>query len=591
MENRLSLKNIINMVLSHLRGIISIYFLLLSFAVASVILSDKVYEARTLIQIEVKDQSQIAGFGAFGADLSEVDLNNQERIYKSRTVMSQVVDSLQLDYPVEFLQQRIQRVNTQGGSYFIQRGGLLEFRIQDTDKDRAKKILKAANSAYLSQNVKRQSEEARNSIDFLDENILRIQNLLSESITRLNSFKEDALLYDISIEAKSTLENLNIIEQQLSDIEIRETEISQSYKIDHPVYQTLLNQKKVLQDRRDKINEEIATLPKDEKDLIELSREVSLNENTLEILQNRKLELSVVEASKTGNVRVIDEPYVQLYPVAPQPIRTLAVFFFIASIFSLFYIFVREYFFKTINTSDEISSITDAPLVGVIPENNEVSEDLKDINDIASSEPFKSLSVGLLTKFKNKKRIMICGPTSKIGKSFVSAHLATSLSQFGKKVLLIDLDLRRGDLHEKFGKNNSNGLNISSQPEITNIQENLDFLPRGKRIKDYYTVLNSITLKELLTENTDKYDFIIIDTPPILSVSDIYLISKYVDESLFVVRQGRSKLRELKFSLENMQDFGLKPSGIIINGHKKSGSYYGYDYYAYKYRGSYDYES
>lgn len=590
MENRLSLKSLITVVTQNIRGIMLTYIILMSISVVSIIFAERVYEARTLIQIEVKDQSQIAGFAGLGADLAEVDLNNQERIYKSRSVLSQVVKKLELEFPVEFLQQRIQRVGGQTGTYFIQRGGLLEFRIQDTDKNRAVQILQEANNAYLNQNVKRQSEEARNSINFLDENIARIEQSLTNSIDKLNNFKEDALLYDISIEAKATLENLNLIEQELSNLEIKETEISQSYKIDHPVYKTLINQKEVLLNRKAKLNEDISNLPQDEKDLLELTREVNLNENTLEILQNRKLELSVVEASKTGNVRIIDEPYVQLYPVSPQPIRSLAVFFFLSSLVSLFYIFLREYFFKKINTTDEISANTEIPILGVIPQDSSELNSMTSLKDISNSEPFKSLAVSMLSRFKDDKKFMICGPTSGIGKSFVAINTAFTLASFKKKVLLIDLDLRRGDLHEVLNVDNSLGFNYEKQPEIVKCSEFVDFVARGKKINDYFSILNSPNLNNLIKNNEDKYDYIIFDTPPILSVSDIYVISKFVDRSFLILRQGKSKMRELEFSLQNMKDFGLEPSGIIVNGYKASGSYYGYDYYAYKYRGNYDYD-
>lgn len=493
--------------------------------------------------------------------------------------MEKVVNKLNLDYPIEALQVSIRRIGDPG--FYIQRGGLLEFSIQDKDKNLAKSILQEANNAFLSQNVERQSEEARNSINFLDDNISRITEMLQVSIDKLNSFKQDQVLYDISLEANAKLQRLSEIEVELSALEIREREVLQIYKIDHPVYQTLLNQKKFFLEQKDSINQEISNLPQEEKEYFELFKDVELNQNTLDTLQNRKLELSVVEASKTGNVRVIDNPYIVSTPVYPRPIESLAVYFFFASLLNLFLIFLIEYFFKRITSVNDLQFKQE--IIGVLP--------FKDESDDSLNESIKSVVVQIISGEKVPKTIMITGATSGVGKSFVSNQIATTLASLGKKVLLVDLDLRRGDLHQLYNLKSSDGIQKNEPHKVKKLNDNLDFVARGSKIVTYLNTINSNYTHDLLSDSEQKYDFIVIDTPPVLSVSDVSLISKWADFNILVARQKLSKVSEIEFAINYFDKNAIELNGILLNGFTKNNSYYGYDYYSYRYSGAYEYEN
>ena len=209
-------------------------------------------------------------------------------------------------------------------------GGLLEFSYTNTDPELVVKVLKKTNEKFIEKNIRRYSEEARNSINFLNESISRIELSLAESASKLNDFKESSIPYDISLETQTKIGVLVNIEDEISKLDIKEEELSQSYKPNHPIYQTLINQRKVLEERKVALNQEIGELPSTEREFVELSRNVEINNKTLENMLNRKLELSVIEASTIGNIRIIDEPFLLISPVAPRPFRNLVFFFALA---------------------------------------------------------------------------------------------------------------------------------------------------------------------------------------------------------------------------------------------------------------------
>ena len=194
----------------------------------------------------------------------------------------------------------------------------------------------------------------------------------------------------------------------------------------------------------------------------------------------------------------------------------------------------------------------------------------------------------MLSEGENKK-ILITGPTPGVGKSFTAFHLSDSLAGAGKKVLLLDLDLRRGDLHQILNVDKSKGFS-EKNPEIISINKNLDFVARGSKILSPFSVIGSVELKEFIEKKTPNYDHIVFDTAPLLSVSDAAILSEYADKKYLVVRQNITTTSELNFSLDNYAGTKNVFDGIVLNDFIASSGYYGYDYYSYKYAGSYDYD-
>ena len=208
------------------------------------------------------------------------------------------------------------------------------------------------------------------------------------------------------------------------------------------------------------------------------------------------------------------------------------------------------------------------------------------------------LNIELDTNVKNKrcKLISITSPTENNGKSLISRSLAKILSQKGKKTLLIDNDLIRGDQHKSFGVNKIsneefNEISLSTLDNIK-VDEDLYLIPKISKLKDSFNFLYSQTYVDKLADFQEYFDYIIFDTAPVLSVSDSSILMSLSDLNFLIVRHGNTKLNQIRQSLFMAEQINEQFNGIIYNGYSKPQGYYGYynlygdyryQYYAEKY--------
>jgi tyrosine-protein kinase Etk/Wzc len=192
--------------------------------------------------------------------------------------------------------------------------------------------------------------------------------------------------------------------------------------------------------------------------------------------------------------------------------------------------------------------------------------------------------------------VMISGPSPAVGKSFITANLAAVLAQGEQKVLLIDGDIRRGYLHNMLHVSNKYGLSnfLADTKAISDYQavvqhtevDNLHFIPRGVAAPNPSELLMHPRMAQLLEQASKDYDYVLIDTPPILAVTDPAIVGSYAGTTLLVARFGQSQVKEMLHTVKRFEQNGIEIKGVILNGvERKAAAYYGYGYqygYAYK---------
>jgi tyrosine-protein kinase Etk/Wzc len=192
--------------------------------------------------------------------------------------------------------------------------------------------------------------------------------------------------------------------------------------------------------------------------------------------------------------------------------------------------------------------------------------------------------------------IAIEGPAPSVGKSFVACNFAHVLAAFGERVLLIDGDLRRGILHRAFGLDRAPGMSDVLSSDVTlssalrhTAEPNLDFLSSGTHRPNPSEMLGSARLRQLLDQASSAYDLVLVDTPPVLAVTDAALVARCAGVNLLVLRSGEHNAREIKVALKRLRHAGAPMHGIIINdalmGASRYGRYGQYGYYRYEYTG------
>lgn len=493
--------------------------------------------------------------------------------------------------------------------------GVLGLNYTGPDPDSNSKILNQIIDNYLLQNVARKSEQAERSLAFLRKQLPEVRGKLDQAEDKLNTFRRENESVDMSLEAKSALDSSVDVQSQLNQLTFREAEVSQLYTKDHPTYRALLEKRKTLEDEQSQLNKKIATMPQTQQVILRLTRDVQAGQEIYMQLLNRQQELSISKASTVGDVRIIDRAETANMPVAPKKLLIILASMIAGLVISVGLILLKALFHHGIENPEQLEELginvyASVPLsewqrkkdsAALARRGSKIKNDphetllaLGNPTDL-SIEAIRSLRTSLHFAMMEAKNnvLMITGASPGIGKTFICANLAALVAKAGQKVLLIDGDMRRGYTHDLLGADNRQGLsNVLSgktafSPAL--IQQGaygFDFLPRGQVPPNPSELLMHPRMEELLAWANENYDLVLIDTPPILAVTDASIIGKNAGTSLMVARFETNTAKEIDISFKRFEQNGIEIKGVILNAvvRKAANTYgYGYDYYAYDY--------
>ena len=485
--------------------------------------------------------------------------------------------------------------------------GILQLSITGENRAKIKNILNDISQTYFLQNVARNSAEAENSLVFLKQHLPKIKQQLTIAEDKLNRYRQQNESVDLPLEAKTTLDTMVTLEAQLNQLTFKESDISQLYTKEHPAYVSLLDKRKTLLAEKARLNKRIEKLPKTQRAVLRLTRDVEVNQQIYVQLLNKVQELSIVKASTVGNVRILDNA--QAYSQAVKPKKSLIVVLatLLGGMLSVAIVLLRAALRKGIESPDQIEQIG-LPVYASIPMSDwqlnlnkkrhkeTVKQTLLAVSNPAdlSIEALRSLRTSLHFAMMEAKNniLMISGPSPEIGKSFVSANMAAVIAKTGQRVLVIDADMRKGRMERQFCTSNKCGLSdyLSGQKNITDIIkqpgiDNLDFISRGDTPPNPSELLMHLRFSELMEWASANYDMVVIDTPPILAVTDAAVVGAHAGTTLMVGRFEKSVVKEVEISKQRFEQNGIEVKGFILNAvvRKASGYYGNYGYYQYSY--------
>lgn len=491
--------------------------------------------------------------------------------------------------------------------------GVLSISLTGDDPTRIKKIIDSISSNYLMQNVERKSEEAAKSLAFLKEQLPSVRASLNTAEDKLNRFRQANDSVDLSLEAKSVLDTIVDVEAKLNDLTFKEAEISKLYTKEHPAYRALLEKRITLQREKDKLDKRVGKMPQTQQEILRLTRDVDAGKEIYMQLLNKQQELSITKASTVGNVRIIDPAVTQPKPVAPKKTLIVIAITLLGGAIAVVTVLVKNMLHHGIESPDQleeqgISVYASIPLsewqqkkdIETILRNKKSNVRSKTLLAVGNPadlaiEAVRSLRTSLHFAMLESKNnvLMICGASPNIGKTFVSINLAAVIAQAGQRVLVIDADMRKGYSHSLLNTGWQNGLSdilsqqVSKESSVRKTEvENLDFIPRGTIPPNPSELLMGVRFKELIEWAEKNYDIVMIDTPPILAVTDAAIIGHNVGTSLMIARFGVNTVKEMEVSIRRFNQNGIDIKGVILNAvEKRASSYYGdYGYYQYEYR-------
>ncbi len=487
--------------------------------------------------------------------------------------------------------------------------GILQLSFMGEDRGQITDILNHISQTYFLQNVERQSAEAEKSLTFLKGHLPDIKTSLSAAEDILNQFRQDNESIDLGLEAQSALKVMVELEAQLNELTFKESEINQRFTKDHPAYKSLLDKRETLLSEKVRLNQQIQKLPKTQREVLRMTRDVEVNQQIYIQLLNKVQELSIIKAGTVGNVRILDAAQSYSKPVKPKKPLIVVMATFLGGILSVAFVVAKAVLNKGVESPDEIEAIG-LPVYASVPKSNlqtEIFSSLKrkkKSNDglalLAEANP-ADLSIEALRNLRTSLHfmmmeaknnvIMISGPAPSIGKSFVSSNFATVAAKTGQKVLLIDADMRKGYLQQPFGLKWDNGLSelLSGKMEINQVVkktsvENLDILTRGQVPPNPSELLMHPRFSQFIEWASERYDLVIVDTPPVLAVTDPSIVGALAGTTLMVARFGVTNVKEIDVARTRFEQSGIKVKGVILNAtEKKATNTYGYGYYNYEY--------
>lgn len=475
-------------------------------------------------------------------------------------------------------------------------------------------IVKEIEDSYLRQNVERRSAEAEQSLEFLQKQLPDIRRKVDAAQAGLNAYQMKQGSVDVTKETDIVLQQSVDLETQRLELEQKRQEALQKFTPKHPVIQAIDAQIGDIQNRQEEIKKKTEKLPETQQEILSLMMELQVNTGLYTALLNSAQQLQVAKAGTVGNVRIIDYPLTPNEPTKPVPSLVLALSVMMGFVIGVLYLFAEKALFRGVDSPDEVEKALGLPTYAAIPfvpSQLRIAKELKRkggsgciLADIEPDNPAiealrslrTSLQFALLESGSNV--VMFTGPTPGLGKSFVSINLGAVVATSGKRVAVVDADLRRGHLHEYFGESASPGLSdyVVGNADLASIirktsVDGLFVVKNGTTPPNPAELLLHEKFVGLIDQLSKSFDLVIIDTPPVLPVADAGIVGRLVPNVLIVLKEGEHPLRMIEDTVRRLRSAGVNPRGVLFNQVGVSSGGYGYYYNSYSYAYNAEYKS
>lgn len=559
MENttneELDLSYCINLVFKRFWLLVAMVALGLVAAVLVNLLMRPAYKATALMMINKEDAGKIDAT-PYGSFASEEDYyRTQYQLLQSRSLISKVYTKMKLGQVEEFANPNgLKKLEKSLDIAPITRSRLVNVSATAYDPTLAADIVNTLTDTFVADNVSNR--------------VFMGQDVIAALESTERSSAEQELLNSMPQVVNSDF--IKTLKQQASKLAADRARLLAKYTTNHPDVISVQNQ-------LDAVNGQI-------------------NTETRRLVQSIKIELSGQFSG--NNIRVIDPAVTPEKPVRPRKLMNLAIGLLGGGLLGLMLVFVLEFLDQSVKSSEDLEEKLGLPFLGFVPyeklkkKEREYATLLKDGNSLVA-ENVRNVRTMLDFSLAGEHNapILITSSLQGEGKSHLSSNLLVALAQTGKKVLLVDGDLRRARVHRVFKLSTEKGLsNIwDADPQkadyAANIQPvkdvpNLFVMTSGQRPPNPAELLNTPKLADFIAWATQHYDQVVVDCPAIMPVSDTLLWGKYIPRAVFVIKYGQTNAKLAQLALDKLKKAGIKVLGAVIGHYRPEGLSYGkYGYY------------
>jgi len=482
---------------------------------------------------------------------------------------------------IESLQERltIEERNTPSG--------VLAVSLEGHDRERTAAIVNTVASAYVRQNTERRAAEAEKSLAFLDGFLPELRRQLDDADNRYTAFRDEHGTFNLGTEGTLSLETSVSLQNRRFELQQRRRELSAQYGPLHPTIQSLDEQIAALDKEIDRLATRIRTLPALEQQLLNLMRDVNVNSELYAGLLNSAQQLRLVKEGKVGSVRLVDAAITPEVPVKPRRVVVLLISALAGLVLGIALAILRNLLRPGLKTPADIESRLGLDVLATVPRfaraplplarsaRTARSRVLADLSpDAPAIESLRGLRTSLRFSLDTARNniVMLTGPSAGVGKTFTSVNLASVYASADRRVLLVDTDFRDGRVHQNLGLERGKGLSelILERSDISdvlrrNVLPNLDVITTGTLPRNPSELLLSPKIAQLLEEWSRSYDMVVLDTAPVLTMSDPMALAPHVGTLFLLARAEVTTLAELDESARRLARAGGRVNGVIFN--------------------------
>ncbi len=545
-------------------------------------------------------------------------INTEVKIINSKIISERAAKKLGLIKEFtskEEINEIISSIQNKVKAERITDSNLIRIIVNSSNKEETAKLANSIAEVYIEKGLEDRTKRARELREFIENQLLDAEKNLKESEEKLRKFSEQTKTTGIGRQ----------LAVELLTLQSKKSELLKTYTENHPEVVSVTQKIKF-------IEEQLTKLPKEELEYARLTRELKLNEELYTLLAKRYKEAQISEADRVQTATIVTEAITPKYPIKPNRVTNVSLGLLLGLLLGLIFAFVVEHLDTSIATIEEVESYLNLPVIGIIPhidqkflkynkfaffKTKESTETLKQKLIIYHSpkSPFVENYHSLRTNIRFSQehietRGIVLFTSSGIaeGKTLTSVNFALAAAIAGIKTLFIELDLRRPSVHRWLGINRLPGfvdcvIGRKSTDEIIHTTtdfllggievekivsipglENFSFISCGSIPSNPIDMLSSSTVGDIFDELKEKYELIVLDTPPVLLFADALILSKYSTYVILVYRVGRIARGALKRAKDLLTSIKANVVGVVLNDIRteEMEPRYGY-YYAYKY--------